>query len=167
MISILIDGQSGSGKTTLARELAADTGFQVVHLEDFYPGWAGLAQASRMVATDVLHPTSPGFWRWDWEQHRRAEWVAIRPGASLVIEGCGAVSAASISMARTLGTVITVRITAPEPIRKQRALARDPGYAPWWEMWAQQEREHFAGPGNVPVEHVLGLAGTRDGPHDC
>lgn len=156
MIIILIDGQSGSGKTTLARQLAIDTGFQLVHLEDFYPGWSGLAEASRMVVDDVLHPTRPGFWRWDWDQDRRGEWVDIRPRASLIIEGCGAVTEASISTAATLGTVITVRMTGPEDTRRQRALARDPGYAPWWEMWAAQEREHFTGPGDVPVDHVLG-----------
>lgn len=158
MIIILIDGQSGSGKTTLARELAEETGFQLIHLEDFYPGWDGLAAASQMVATDVLHPDQPGFWRWDWEQNQRAGWVPIRSHASLIIEGCGAVTGASISAAEALGTVITVRILGPETTRKQRALARDPGYEPWWGMWAEQERVHFSGPGNVPVDHVLGLA---------
>lgn len=158
MIIIMIDGQSGSGKTTLARELSTETGFQLVHLEDFYPGWAGLAAASQMVATDVLHPVQPGFWRWDWERNRRAGWVPIRAHTSLIIEGCGAVTEASISAAEAVGTVITVRILGPETTRRQRALARDPGYAPWWEMWAAQERVHFAGPGQVAVDHVLGLA---------
>lgn len=158
MIIILIDGQSGSGKTTLARELAAETGFQLVHLEDFYPGWGGLAAASDMVATDVLHPDQPGFWRWDWQRNQRAGWVPIRAHASLIIEGCGAVTEASISAAEAVGTVITVRILGPETTRRQRALARDPGYAPWWEMWAEQERVHFSGPGQVAVDHVLGLA---------
>lgn len=157
MIIILIDGQSGSGKTTLARELAGETGFQLVHLEDFYPGWAGLSEASEMVARDVLHPTRPGFWRWDWVEDQRSQWVGIHPGRSIIVEGCGAVTGASISVARTRGTLITVRITGPEHIRKQRALGRDPDYAPWWDMWAKQERKHFAGPGNVPVDHVLGL----------
>lgn len=157
MIIILIDGQSGSGKTTLARELVEETGFQLVHLDDFYPGWNGLAQARDMVVHDVLHPGKPGFWRWDWVGEKRAEWVDIHPGRSLIIEGCGVLSGASISAAQALGTVITVRILGPEPLRKQRALARDPSYAPWWEIWAEQEREHFAGPGNVPVDHVLEL----------
>ena len=157
MITILIDGQSGSGKTTLARALASDTGFQLVHLDDFYPGWDGLAKAQEMVARDVLHPTTPGFWRWDWVGEQASEWVDIQPGHSLIIEGCGAVSGASISAAQALGEVITVRITGPEALRKQRALTRDPDYAPWWDMWAMQEREHCAGPGNVPVDHVLEL----------
>lgn len=157
MIIILIDGQSGSGKTTLARELAAETGFQLVHLDDFYPGWEGLSQAVEMVATDVLHPETPGFWRWDWEHSTPSEWVALRPGCSIIVEGCGAVSQVSISAARALGTAITVRITGPEQLRRQRALSRDPSYAPWWEMWAAQEREHFSGAGNVPVDHVLEL----------
>ncbi len=158
MIIILIDGQSGSGKTTLARDVAEQTGFQLIHLEDFYPGWHGLADAGVMVARDVLHPTRPGFWRWDWVADQRAGWVDIHPGRSLIIEGCGAVSGASISVARTRGTVITARIMGPEPIRKERALRRDPDYAPWWDIWAEQERAHFAGAGDVPVDHVLGLS---------
>ncbi len=153
MIIILIDGQSGSGKTTLATELAKETGFELVHLDDFYPGWSGLAAASDMVVRDVLHPHNPGFWRWDWEKNQRGEWVSLTPGRSLIVEGAGAVSRASKSVALCMGTVITVRITGPEKRRRERALRRDPGYKPWWEMWAAQEREHFSGAGNVEVTH--------------
>lgn len=156
MFTILIDGPSGSGKTTLGRKLAAATGFRLVHLDDFYPGWAGLAAGREMVATQVLDPRCPGFRRWDWERDQPGEWVPLTPGKSLVIEGAGAVSGASISAARRLGGLLTLRVDAPVELRRDRALRRDPGYRPWWEMWAQQEEEHFRGPGRVPVDLELG-----------
>ncbi|WP_080795657.1 hypothetical protein [Corynebacterium pacaense] len=157
MITILIDGASGSGKTTLGRELAELTGFQLVHLDDFYPGWAGLAAASTMVATDVLDPVRPGFTRYDWVGQKPADRVELHPRRSLIVEGAGAVTRASKAAALRLGSVITVRLNAPEPMRRERALARDPAYAPWWDMWAEQERIHFAGDGDVEVDHDLWL----------
>lgn len=149
---VLVDGPSGSGKTTYARRLAEETGMALVHLDDFYPGWGGLAEGSRMVAEDVLHPRRPGFWRWDWVHDRRAEWVPLDPTESVIVEGAGAVTADSIAAASRVGRVRTVRITAPERVRKERALRRDPDYAPWWKMWAAQEAVHFAGPGRVAVD---------------
>lgn len=157
MFTILIDGRSGSGKTTLARKLAEDTAFQLVHLDDFYPGWGGLAAASEMVATQVLDPRAPGFRRWNWAQDQPGEWVPLMPGQSLIVEGAGAVNAASISAARRLGGLLTLRIDAPATLRRERALRRDPDYRPWWEMWAQQEDRHFAGPGQVRVDLELCL----------
>ena len=152
--TLLIDGLSGSGKTTLANHIGSVLGIQVVHLDDFYPGWGGLAEGARMVANDVLDPVAPGFWRWDWEQNRRSEWVPLVPGADLVVEGVGAVTEASISAARARGDVDTVRVTAAAETRKARALERDPGYAPWWDMWAEQERLLPTMPVDVVVRRV-------------
>ena len=152
--TLLIDGLSGSGKTTLANHIGSVLGFQVVHLDDFYPGWGGLAEGARMVADDVLDPVAPGFWRWDWEHNRRAEWVPLEPGADLVVEGVGAVTDASISKAKARGDVDTLRVVAPEEMRKARALQRDPGYAPWWDMWAEQEKLLPAIPVDVEVRRV-------------
>lgn len=144
MFTVLVDGPSGSGKTTFARRLARVTGYRLVHLDDFYPGWGGLAAASAMVAETVLDPVRPGFTRWDWAADKPGNWVPLTPGESLIIEGAGAVTGASISAARGLGGVLSMRIDAPVDLRRERALARDPGYEPWWEMWAQQEAQHFA-----------------------
>ncbi|WP_283093703.1 hypothetical protein [Corynebacterium uberis] len=147
-LTVLIDGPSGAGKTTWAASL----GYPVVHLDDFYPGWSGLAAAAQMVARDVLDPVNPGFWRWDWDADRRGAWQPLPrrgPGEVLVVEGAGAVTAESVAAARALGRVHTVLVTAPEEVRRTRALARDPYYAPFWAMWARQEERHFS----VPVHY--------------
>lgn len=137
--TLLIDGPSGAGKTTLALQIGDALGIPVVHLDDFYPGWGGLAEGARMVAEDVLDPERPGYWRWDWKLGRRAEWVALPPGGDVIVEGVGAVTRASIARARKRGDVDTIRVVAEPGLRKARALRRDPGYAEWWEMWAAQE----------------------------
>lgn len=152
--TLLIDGLSGSGKTTLANHIGSVLGIQVVHLDDFYPGWGGLAEGARMVADDVLDPVAPGFWRWDWEKNTRAEWVPLVPGADLVVEGVGAVTEASISKAKARGEIDTLRVVAPDELRKARALKRDPGYAAWWDMWAEQEKRLPALPVDVEVRRV-------------
>ena len=92
-----------------------------------------------MVADDVLHPTRPGYRRWDWWRQTRGEWVPLDPGEDLIVEGVGAVTGASISAARRLGDVDTLRVVADGEIRKARALARDEDFARYWDMWAAQE----------------------------
>ena len=76
------------------------------------------------------------------------------PGADLVVEGVGAVTEASISKAKARGDVDTLRVTAADATRKARALKRDPGYAPWWDMWAEQEKLLPAIPVDVEVRRV-------------
>lgn len=152
--TLLIDGPSGAGKTTLANQIGQALGIQVVHLDDFYPGWGGLAEGARMVADDVLDPATPGYWGWDWQQNTRGEWVPLVPGADLVIEGVGAVTEASIGRAKARGDVDTLRVIAAAETRKARALTRDPGYAPWWDMWAQQEKLLPDVPVDVEVRRV-------------
>src|SRR5699024_5458925 len=41
---IAIDGPSGSGKTTLAKAVVIDLGCPLIQMDDFYPGWDGLAE---------------------------------------------------------------------------------------------------------------------------
>ncbi|WP_047241351.1 nucleoside/nucleotide kinase family protein [Corynebacterium epidermidicanis] len=142
-MTVLIDGPSGSGKTTLAKQLADITGFQLVHLDDFYPGWAGLARGRDMVAHDVLHPTRPGFRQWNWQEDRPGDWVSLDPRRPMIVEGVGAISVPSVQAAAHRGTFLTVLVKAQSATRRERALNRDSGFAPWWEMWASQEVEHF------------------------
>lgn len=138
---ILLDGPSGSGKTTLAAELATVWGeeLQVVHLDDIYPGWQGLAEASTAVWRDVLNP-EPGFRRWDWVADRPAEWVPLDPTLPILVEGCGALTAAAARLATG-----TVWCELDDETRKRRALARDGAeFARHWDEWAAQEELHWA-----------------------
>lgn len=144
---LLIDGGSGSGKTTLAQHLRARllsrlgrTSVQLVSLEDVYPGWHGLQEASDAVITDILRPQDPGYRRWDWVQDRPADWVPLDPTADLIVEGCGAITKASAALATSV-----IWIDSEEETRSQRALARDgDAFAPWWDVWEAQEHQHWA-----------------------
>ncbi|WIK64515.1 hypothetical protein [Gleimia hominis] len=56
---VLIDGGSGSGKTTLAQQLFEALRpyaprLQLVHLDEFYPGWHGLAAGSQILESNIL-----------------------------------------------------------------------------------------------------------------
>jgi uridine kinase len=133
---VLVDGRSGSGKTELATALAVVLGAQLLRLDDIYPGWDGLEDASGQVA-DILET---GRWqRWDWASSRLAEWNTLDLGRALIVEGSGALTRASRDRA-TFG--IWVELDAPT--RKTRALTRDGAlYEPHWDAWATQERRHF------------------------
>ncbi|GAA1373785.1 cobalt ABC transporter [Luteococcus sanguinis] len=144
-LRILVDGGSGAGKTTFAAQLAERLGrgpvgpVQVVHLEDFYPGWHGLAEASRIVCDQVLRDVRPGFPRWDWTTSRVREWVELDPSRPMVIEGCGAITPASHRLADW-----SIWLDLDATTRKRVALARDQGgFDAWWDVWAAQEQAHW------------------------
>ncbi|QEO09662.1 hypothetical protein [Protaetiibacter larvae] len=145
---VLVDGRSGAGKSSLADELAPLLDAQLVRLDDLYPGWDGLEAGSRAVHETVLAASRPGWRRWDWARSVSTEWHEIDPDAALVIEGCGALTAANRALA-SLG--IWIELDAAE--RKRRALARSGDeFAPHWERWAAQEDVVIA------REHPLALA---------
>lgn len=138
---VLIDGPSGSGKTTLAQQLATVCHKQLLHLDDVYPGWSGLAAGASIVANQVVGSTKPGFYRWDWTHNRPGQHCEVDT-ANLIIEGVGALAPEIIAAAG--GRAVGILLSVPEALRKQRALERDPEFAPFWDMWAAQEAEHFA-----------------------
>ena len=53
---------------------------------------------------------------------------------------CETLRAASISDHQ----VTAIILTGDTSTRYRRAIRRDPYYEPYWEMWAEQERHHYA-----------------------
>ena len=56
----------------------------------------------------------------------------------VVLEGCGAGALPAGKAASVL-----VWVEAEESVRRARGLARDPGYAPFWDRWSTQERRLY------------------------
>ena len=132
---VTIDGYSGSGKSTLAAALARlVNGWQVLHLDDWYPGWDGLeagAGIARRIAADLRAGRASSYEAWDWEHGTTGATIRV-PLAPTIIEGCGAIEAEAD---------LAVWIADPgEEERRTRALARDgQTYAPHWQRWADQD----------------------------
>jgi uridine kinase len=149
---VLVDGPSGSGKSTLADALVRDgdpaallpPDAQLLRLDDVYPGWDGLEDASRHLERHVLPEMRPGgrprFRRWDWVADAPAEWHDLDPARPLVVEGCGSVTRASSALATH-----RIWVEADDAVRRARAIARDgEAFAVEWERWDAQWRAHVA-----------------------
>ncbi|WP_432547064.1 nucleoside/nucleotide kinase family protein [Kineococcus sp. SYSU DK004] len=164
---VAVDGPSGAGKTVLAGALAAALTAPLLHVEDLYPGWDGLAVSVPLLADGVLTPLAAGrpgrYRRWDWTADAPGAVVEVPPAPLLVVEGvgCGARAAA-----RWVSRLVWVQ--APAGVRRERALARDGDvYAPHWERWAAQETRLFAAEGTRERADVVvdsALPGGADGP---
>ena len=132
---VTIDGYSGSGKSTLAAALARlVNGWQVLHLDDWYPGWDGLAAGvdiARRIAADLREGRASSYEAWDWDKGTTGATTRV-PLVPTIIEGCGAIEAEAD---------IAIWIADPgEDERRARALARDgQTYAPHWRRWADQD----------------------------
>lgn len=142
-----IDGPSGSGKTTLAAAVAQRLGCPVLHMDDLFPGWDGLAAASGLLVEQVLAPLATGadagYRRWDWDASRWAERVAVPWTPLLVVEGC-----ASTVGAAGERTAVRVWVEADAGVRMARGIERDgEAYRPHWQRWAAQELELFGADG--------------------
>ena len=132
---VTIDGYSGSGKSTLAAALTRlVNGWQVLHLDDWYPGWDGLeagAEIARRIAADLRGGCTSSYEAWDWENGATGATIPV-PLAPTIIEGCGAIEAEAD---------LAIWIADPgEEERRHRALVRDgQTYAPHWQRWADQD----------------------------
>jgi hypothetical protein len=155
---VAIDGPSGAGKSTLADAVASDLDCPVMRVDLLYPGWTGLAEGVRLLHDLVLVPLSEGrrarYRAWDWTADAWGAEHTLDPTPFLVVEGCGSSTGAAGGFA-----AVTVWLDAPADVRRMRALARDGEvYAPFWEVWAAQERALF-GPDRTRERADLHLGG--------
>jgi uridine kinase len=164
---VAIDGPSGSGKTELADRLAARLAVRlevpVVHMDDLYPGWDGLADAVPALVGWLLAPLAEhrpaGYRRFDWERGEYAEWHEVPPAPDLLVEGVGSGARACAPYLSLL-----VWVEAPRDVRFARGIARDgEAYRPHWERWARQEEAMFAAEGTRGRADVIidGTGGTN------
>jgi uridine kinase len=142
---VAVDGPSGSGKSTLGTAVGDALAAPVVHMDDIYPGWDGLAEAVPLLTTQVLAPLADGrpaaYRRWSWVRH---EWspqaVPVPASPLLVLEGVGS----SVRPAGDYASVC-VWVEAGREVRFRRGIDRDgEAYRPHWERWARQEDALFA-----------------------
>ena len=142
---VAVDGPSGSGKSTLGTAIGAALEAPIVHMDDIYPGWDGLAEAVPLVTTQVLEPLTAGepaaYRRWDWVRNRwSSHRVPVPPAPVLVVEGVGC----SVLPAGDYAAVC-VWVEAERAVRFARGIDRDgEAYRPHWERWARQEDALFA-----------------------
>ncbi len=159
---VCVDGPAGSGKTTLADALGRrDPTAAVVHMDDLFEGWDGLATVDAQLTT-LLPPLAEGrpgtYRRWDWHVSRWAELVEVTPTPLLVLEGVG-----SGSLVTDPFTTVLVWVEAPHDVRMRRGLERDgEAFAPYWDAWAAAEAEHFARHRTRERAHLL-LDGASSG----
>jgi uridine kinase len=141
---VCIDGPAGSGKTTLADRVADELrrrghSVALVHMDDVYEGWTGLATAGDRVRTGVVEPLTRGrpaaYRRYDWAREEYAELVAVPPADVLVVEGVGAGH-----LGYTDRISVLVFVDAPEVTRMERGLRRDgPAMQDHWRRWLPEE----------------------------
>ena len=142
-----VDGRSGTGKTTLAARLAQvlePAGAPVVHLDDIYPGWDGLAAGIDMLVAGVLAPLSAGHdgrWRrWNWVRDEPGDWVEMAWAPAVVVEGAGAGARACRPYLSSL-----LWLHTDDATRYTRAITRDgAAFAAQWDRWAAQEAAYLA-----------------------
>jgi uridine kinase len=165
---VCVDGPAGSGKTTLADALVRrlrslpSVDVELLHMDDVYDGWAGLATGMATVAASVVEPLRAGragrYRRFDWHRDAYAEEHVVPPVDVLVVEGVGSGSSAYASAISLL-----VWLAAPPVVRLERGVQRDgvqmrDHWLAWREMEdAMFERERTLARADVVVD---GLTGT-------
>jgi uridine kinase len=148
---VCVDGPSGAGKTEFAAALAGalretvGAPVPVVHTDDLLAGWPDQFTFWGRLERQVLAPVragSAGRYRpYDWRRGRFGDtWVSVPAGPVLVVEG---VSSARAEIRPEAS--LTVFVTAPMALRRERALARDgAALLASLERWWREEERHFA-----------------------
>lgn len=145
---VLIDGRAGSGKSTFAKELQeilfreGESLPRVIHMDDLYPGWEGLAEGSNYLERFILGPLTKGqtaSWQeWDWQKNQRANWREFSGGTPLIIEGCGSISTRNAEVA-----FLKIWMEASFETRLRRWIERE-GDDSMFEVWAAQELDFYS-----------------------
>ncbi|MFV0253129.1 MAG: uridine kinase [Beutenbergiaceae bacterium] len=156
---VLIDGPAGSGKTSLAAALAsavraAGADADIVHMDDLYDGWDGLAAGADAV-TGLLRAIAAGrpgrYQRYDWDRAEFVEWVELAPVDLLIVEGVGSTSLEHLDLVSAL---VWVAEAAPAE-RLRRGLARDGAQSQaHWRRWMRAEQELFARVGTAALADI-------------
>ena len=141
---ILIDGKSGAGKTRLASVIADFLDATLVHLDDGYHGWGGLADGRDAMIETVVTPLAlgqPGRFRaWDWKRDVAGDVIDVHPADVMVIEGCGVSTPRSRELASTV-----MWVECDETLRFERLASRDHGdFNDFYEAWDAQVDDHIA-----------------------
>ncbi|WP_296633000.1 ATP-binding protein [Rhodoluna sp.] len=145
---VLIDGRSNSGKSTLAAEIQniifkdGESAPRVIHMDDLYPGWDGLAAGAEYLQRVILNPLSKNetaHWQeFNWAKNERDAWREFSGGTPLIIEGCGSLNQQSAQLAD-----IKIWLNVDEETRQKRWLERE-GSNEHWAEWAAQELDFYA-----------------------
>lgn len=140
-----VDGFGAAGKSTLASAIAAALpGSVVVGVDDF--GRAGLTGWDRDLFTaQVLEPLLAGrsarYRHWDLVTDRPGDWVEVRPGGPVIIEG---VSSTDTRVA--VPWDVTLWVEVPADVRWRRIQHRDPPelQEKWRTDWLPSEQAYAA-----------------------
>nr|WP_240742257.1 hypothetical protein [Micromonospora zingiberis] len=170
---VAVDGPSGAGKTAFAARLAdafAASGAgrpPVVHTDDLLDGWDDQFTFWSRLESSVLAPVRAG----QAGAHQRYSWVRrgflpdpvpVPAAPVLIVEG---VSAARAEAGPDL--TLAVFVTAPQPLRLTRAVARDgPAILPELRRWHLAEQEHFSADGTEARADLV-VDGAPALPHDA
>ena len=147
---ILIDGRAGSGKSTLAAKLQNELFKQgesmprVIHMDDLYEGWQGLALGAdylqRIILNPLLTKKSSSWQEYNWQLEQRERWREFSGGTPLIVEGCGSLNQYTSTVAN-----ISIWLEVDEETRRRRWQERDGEiFDQYFDIWAAQELDFIA-----------------------
>ena len=145
---ILIDGRAGSGKSTFAEALQqqlfldGESAPRVIHMDNIFEGWDGLALGSDYMVRFILQPLArqeTASWQdWSWVRNERSSWREFSGGTPLIVEGCGSLTERSKEDAD-----ISIWLEASEETRRERWIQRE-RHLEKFDFWAAQELDFYA-----------------------
>lgn len=147
---ILIDGRAGSGKSTMAAKLQNELFKQgesmprVIHMDDLYEGWQGLALGAdylqRIILNPLLTKKSSNWQEYNWQLGQRERWREFSGGTPLIVEGCGSLNQYTSTVAN-----ISIWLEVDEETRRRRWQERDGDiFDQYFDIWAAQELDFIA-----------------------